>query len=210
MKVKSYNSGVVLNTAIKSYESLTDNEKCQNNAIVSILMAVTALEANINELGELALTLGNTEEFNNTIVSHLANVLSELENSHESTRLKIQLTKYTLTNEMYDKGKQPYQDLDLLFRLRNSIIHMKPSEEMKKNKIIKTLESKKILPPLKENSIVGWLTRVSTKNVARWAIQTVVTIIKDINKSINDSTLMNGNVKLFLTTSMKKFEKNIN
>ena len=78
MKVKSYNSGVLLNTAIKSYESLTDNDDGQNNAIVSILMAVTALEAIINELGELAFTLGNTEEFKNTIVSHLANVLSAI------------------------------------------------------------------------------------------------------------------------------------
>lgn len=206
-KVKSFSSGVLFRIAIQAYERVEANKNGQSDAIISILMSAAALEAYINELGELALMISTAEELTESNIKQLANVLSELENTNESTRLKIQFAKYILTGQLYDKGKLPYQDLDLLFKLRNSILHLKPSNDLKKDNIIKSLESKKVLDIKNDGVIMSWLSKISTKAVARWSINAVINIAEDIKQSINDSTISNVDIKSLLISNFSHFEK---
>jgi hypothetical protein len=210
-KSMSFSSGVLFRTAIQAYERLAtaedDNTPAQNDAVVSILFSAATLEAYINELTELA-SISNSPKLNDEIIKQFLNVVSELEKSNESTRLKILFAKYIFTNQSYDKGRHPYQDLDLLFRLRNSIIHLKPSDDIAEpDKIIKSLESKKLLGIYKKGVIAGRLSKISTRAVARWAINTVIIIVEDIKQGIINSSINSSGVKTLLISNFCGFEK---
>jgi len=205
MEIKSHSSGVLFRTAIQAYERIDSIDRGQNDSVVAILMSAAALEAYINELGDKCSYFISSKELYNPILGQLAYILSELENTKESTRLKIKFIKYTLTNKSIDKANQLYEDMELLFRIRNAIIHLKPSNDMKKDKIIKSLETKKIIEKIKDKPIMSWLSNISTKSVAKWAINTVVDLVEDIKVNITNSEI-NIHIKSMLLSNFSKVE----
>ncbi len=58
-------------------------------------------------------------------VTALATVLPQLERDNAQWALKLQAISVFLCGRAITKGMQPFQDLDLLFRIRNSIVHSK-------------------------------------------------------------------------------------
>ena len=53
----------------------------------------------------------------------IADVLPGLERSNAQWALKLQVAAILLTGRPLDRGVQPWQDVDLLFRIRNAVIH---------------------------------------------------------------------------------------
>jgi hypothetical protein len=53
----------------------------------------------------------------------IADVLPGLERSNAQWFLKLQVAAILLSGRPLDRGVQPWQDIDLLFRIRNSVIH---------------------------------------------------------------------------------------
>ena len=209
--IKSFSSGVLLRTAIQAFERIeeTDDkiETTHNDVLVVILFAASAIEAFINEFGEIALTFHSPKN-EDKIINQLVNVLKELEKAKESTRLKYQFVKFILSNQTYDKGKPPYEDLNLLFRLRNNIVHSKPTEITDKpEKITNTLIAKKLLKENNSNLIISWLSRISKRSVAKWAINSTIDIIRDLQKSVIDSTIKNNDAKIILSQHFTKIDK---
>jgi hypothetical protein len=111
-----------------------------------------------------------------------ADVLTEMEESKAQIKTKIQMGKYILTGEPFDKGKNPYQDFDLLVNLRNEIMHQKAHEELvfdeqgsekiSKRKILKPFEDRKLLGKILyegQEAQLNWLSEISTRAMAVWA-----------------------------------------
>jgi hypothetical protein len=53
----------------------------------------------------------------------IADILPAMERSNAQWLLKLQVAAVLLSGRLLDRGKQPWQDIDLLFRIRNVIVH---------------------------------------------------------------------------------------
>jgi len=117
-------------------------------AIAAILCSVTFLESSLNELfasaSEERLEVGGglgglTERERQT--------LRDVTGMVDRNRLldKFQLVLHLLGREPFDRGAGPYQDADLLVKLRNVLVHSKPSWEawgVPEDKLMKSLLGK--------------------------------------------------------------------
>src|SRR5882762_8714497 len=117
--------------AVKHYLAMDrppgDRFPGSEDALVSIVVAAISLEAFINEFGGTA-AIHATLEGTPGWVNALAAVLDEAENNRASITSKFQLAMLTISGKPFDRSAAPFQDFDLLMRLRNEIVHLKPFE----------------------------------------------------------------------------------
>lgn len=179
-----FNSRILFKIAVSAYErtesSLSDNTGGQNDALVAILFSAVALEAFIMDLALIA--AADSQLLRRTDLQALANILDETESSRGSIRLKFLFAKSILSGKPYEKGSLPYQDFDILFILRDSIIHMKPERITgEPHKVLQRLQAKNLCE-LPDPHITGsWLGQVSTRTVARWACNVVVDMTQSLH-----------------------------
>jgi len=101
-----------------------------DNALVAIIMAATAAEAFINELADYLHVLRDSRAWAPippTLVA-CADVVKEVADTHGSVTLKYLVASFALTGRTFDKGAPPFQDFAELIKLRNAIVHLKPSD----------------------------------------------------------------------------------
>jgi hypothetical protein len=94
---------------------------------------------------------------------------------------------------MAARGKQPYQDFDLLYRLRNAIVHLNPDRAQylddgsrlgRPHKVAASLESRGVLKRSGNAAEETWLGLISSPAVAKWAYDTVFHIAKAIHDAL--------------------------
>lgn len=101
-------------------------EASRSYAIGAIVMAVSALEASINEL-YLEAVDRNTHALGALTEVQIAQ-LEVLWGSVDRTKIlaKYQLVLAVCGKDQFDKGAEPYQSADALIDLRNAVVHFKP------------------------------------------------------------------------------------
>ena len=127
-----YMANSLLRVAKKAHAALDDGRPLKKpgnseEGLTAIVFAAAAFEAFLNELSEVASGTGGTAGTDEPRVALLAEVLAEAEESKASTRLKYFLAGSVLQGRPFDRGNQPWQDLDLLLRLRDAVIHLQPT-----------------------------------------------------------------------------------
>jgi hypothetical protein len=190
------NSGILYLVAKKAYERTTsapsDTAFDQDEALVAILFSAATLEAFINEF-DLFANISSNLLYPHAMLRFLAQVLSEIETSRGSVRLKYLLAKSVLSGVPYEKGKKPYQDFDLLFRIRDEIVHMRPDKiKREPHKIIAALSARGLCAKDDPHVKSTWLSQIKTRAVARWACN----VVRDMVASIKDSLPENENNKI--------------
>jgi hypothetical protein len=191
-------------------EASTDRDVWERDPLTAIVFSAATLEAFINEAAMLAAQRPNPH-FSPTpppSVRIFADLLDEVERSRGSIQLKFLLAKSIFTGESYNKGTQPYQDFDLLIRLRNELVHLRPKENFEFNPesgmsvkpapIIEKLRSRNILAEHLPNASLILL--VSTRASARWACNTAAAMIQSVLEFIPESEF-----KSFLDLSYARF-----
>jgi hypothetical protein len=138
------------------------------------------LEAFINELGVLAARALPTDP---PTVTGLGSMLGDIEDSRGTTKLKYMAAAIAFRGRTYDKGCEPFQSMELLFRVRDAIVHLK-SEQLEFDErgsatwsshtwVLEKLRSKSVLAEHDPFEYVGtsptWLSLLNTRAVARWA-----------------------------------------
>ena len=110
--------------------------------------------------------------------------------------MKFLLAKNILTGTPFDKGKSPYQDFDLLLKVRNALVHFRSENlylatdtfsgmiqpEVKPDSIdrlFSKLRSKNILKPEEDCHQGGLIERISTPEAAKWACNIVPDMISE-------------------------------
>ena len=98
--------------------------------------------------------------------------------------------------EPYDKGAQPYQDFDLLVRLRNAVVHLRELDELEEiPEPGETVEPPRVIERLPKNILaefpVGttpqpWLY-IQTRAVARWACNSAANMVQSMLDFVPDS-----------------------
>jgi hypothetical protein len=203
------NSGVLHGIAKQAYERTvtapSDTAQNQNDALTAVLFAAATLEAFVMELA-LTAEMGAKLSHTPSPVASLAGVLNEAESFHVSVKLKYILAKVILSGQPYDKGRQPYQDFDLLFAIRDAIVHYKPDNVTQNpHKIVAALAGRGLCEPEQPHVKSSWLHQITTRAVARWACNVVHDMVaslrehfpEDSEKSVNPFMLMAFNSESF-------------
>jgi len=98
---------------------------------------------------------------------------------HMSTPQKYQTILALSDEEKFDKGSQPYQDIDVLRRLRNYFVHFNPEfyeedQEEVQHQLGSALQGKFDLNPLADESDPYFPHKCLSSGCAEWAIETSV------------------------------------
>jgi hypothetical protein len=171
-----------------------------SDAIVSLVFSAFYVEAVTNELLHRITTVSPDQARESPPLRRLRNLAaaSELGARFVRFRTKLQLISVGLRDELFDKGKQPYQDLDLLMSLRDSIVHNRPEalkigakspgdpsfpqEEL--NRLYRELISRCIVPEPDRFVLTALLSAITQRGVAVWAINTALTVAETLAEAL--------------------------
>jgi hypothetical protein len=197
------NAGRLFRIAVNAVDSITTGERDghQQASLVSLVFAVVSLEAFFNETVELAnLCVISERAFIENgrvpkspepeVVSTFHRLMTDAEEAHMKLESKYVLANWLLTGKAVDRGSQPFQDLSVLIKVRNQLVHFKPNEVFtepevtpetlshSRNPAIKHLQSKNVLA---DNvvGLTGWSEWISTKAMARWSCGVTSRVIVD-------------------------------
>jgi hypothetical protein len=93
------------------------------DTLIAIVFGAAAFEAYIDQIRVMcgvSYPFSGEEE---TKVTALAEALVSIEKCNAQWNLKLQLVSLILSGRKLDRGIQPWQDVDFLFKARNSIVH---------------------------------------------------------------------------------------
>ena len=156
--------------------------------MICVVFAVAAVETFIYELGEEAFRLGEWKPDVDQNIVGLGELIRDLEEAKYQLVLKALWVERYLTGKRPDRGSALFQDFDLLVRLRNTIIHLKDTEEhlfyddgsvqtKGTPKVVSQLASRKLIPSPYQPS---WIVAVSTIKIAAWSCQTAAQMMMAI------------------------------
>ena len=170
-----------------------DRDAGQLDALIAVVFAAASLEAFINQAADLAarLTRHGHHHGDDAALRRYALLATEIENARGSTQLKYRVLAIALTGKQLDTGCRPFQDLVLLFRLRDQLVHLKneiaspvPGAESEIDappKVIQQLRSRNVTAEdVPTTSELPWIDRICTRAMARWACNTASEVVGSI------------------------------
>ncbi|MGB3478355.1 MAG: hypothetical protein WBB67_04260 [bacterium] len=161
----------------------------QANVIASIFATVAFLEANINEIftDSYDTMRGKSANDGKNIPESLINQLGSMwqldvpKTAKYSILQKYQIALVTINKPLYDKGTNPYQDVDLLVKLRNALMHPEPESVVSQTsdddtltteqKFFKMLGSKFALNPLTGKGNSFYPDKCLSYGCCKWGIE---------------------------------------
>lgn len=175
------------------------------NVLTTIIFAAMSAEGFINELEDVAKTAATNDPEHAT---ELGAVLSVIESSRGSIRLKYLMALNVLSGRTFDAGRFPFQDFNLLFTLRDELVHLKPKDRITINPdhTIDTSAFPRVVTDLRHRSLLvlpdggtmgSWLSLISSRAVAFWACQTVSAMVNTILDAIPAGRLSEDATALF-------------
>ncbi len=127
----------------------------------------------------------------------LGGALETIEESRGTVRLKFLVAVLALTGKPADKGGQPYQDLTVLFRVRDEIVHCKPhghrlttgGVDAEPKKLLATLHSMKLIDDPTVRPIRSFFAAIGTVPFCKWAVGTARATMRHVVKRIPEGDL---------------------
>ena len=159
-------SGNVIRQGINGYSP---------DAPVAYIVAVVAVESFVNE----ALLSGFARSaYNDSVLWTMPKDSIE----RMELGMKLMLIPQLLFGKSFSRSSQPYQDVDLLIKVRNQFVHHKM--EGKSPKYLKALDQRRVSLALPESTNGSndhqWVERLSSSEGIRWAHNTVCDVIKSL------------------------------
>jgi hypothetical protein len=182
------NTEVVFHIALDAAKSIAAplRKGGERAALISVVFAAVSLEAFFNELVEMAQDFSEYQDAQ-PIVGTFAQLMSDLNKFHSPIAHRFQMAHWLLTGGPYEDHSEPFQELRLLFQVRNDLMHFKPDPLMEEGEpkptqtTLAKLRSKNILndSPGPESSR-SWLQSIGTKAVAEWACNVCSLVTADL------------------------------
>jgi hypothetical protein len=159
----------------------------QRKALISIVFSVVALEAFLNEITEQAEQIAAHQPAESPEVVLFAQIMGDAEESHARLESKLTLANWILSGRKVNRGGQPYQDLVLLMRLRNDLVHTKPNKPFVWGVTTNEEAHGALITKFKDKHILAdgmptgsWTSLVQTKAVAEWSCRTAAHVVGDL------------------------------
>jgi hypothetical protein len=148
----------------------------------AIISAMAGLEASINELYLEARDnhRQRLQGLSDKAIALLAEWSGEIERS--SMLLKYQTALLIAGAERFDKGAQPFQDIDSLVKLRNALIHYRPewdSDLEVHQKLRDTLDSRFQVNPFYPDANLWFPHQCLGSGCANWAVEASETFLTE-------------------------------
>jgi hypothetical protein len=166
------------------------------DAVTAFVLSASAAEGFINELAGIC-RLRLRDSALPAGVAAFAEMHEELERQSVGTLTKYLMASYTLSRAMFDKGKNPYQDFALLFRLRDLLMHLKAIDQegpregdlhtFTMPKLVMTFQQRKLARQSEGNQGMSWLAALQTGDMAAWACDTSLQMMLAVLNMIPDS-----------------------
>jgi hypothetical protein len=165
-------------------------------AIAAIVLSVISFEALLNEMVELAsgpqYASNEPEE-----VKAFGAILEDLEQQKAQIDVKVQVAYYIFERQRLDRGGLPYQDFDLLIKIRNALVHKKPEkwsmateeEAFEPHRLIKRLADRKVIPLPTPETPPELFIPICRREVAEWAYNVVVEMVNLLIEIVPPSKL---------------------
>ena len=177
-----------------------ESEPKQKDALSSLLFPAAAMEAFINEITSECHRAAQADSAD-PVLAKFAWGLRAAEDSNATTKHKFELADLLLTGTPPDRGTQVFSDFNVLFGLRNDIMHIKrPStigvtDDSDSSQIpsrVTYLINRKLTRQMPEGYRTHWLIHLMTPRVAWWACNTASAICTHVahhipNKGISAS-----------------------
>jgi hypothetical protein len=192
-----FTASTLLRVAKNAHDKLNGEPPDIDQGLIAIVFAASAFEAFINELDELAAGTGDTPGATEPIIALLSDVFKEAEACRASIRLKYLVAGTVITGKPFERGRQPWQDLDLLFKVRNAIVHLAPTVfevrggkafVMSGDDLMEQLRQRRVLPDLPAGHVMIFLHRLAERSAARWAVNTTVQAVRTILSALPAGT----------------------
>jgi hypothetical protein len=161
------------------------------HALPAYVLAVAAIEALLAEtlLGDMTRAVWRTSPLWNVD----AKTLERLE-----TRVKVTIVPQVLFGKSFVPGGQPFQDFDLLVRVRNDVVHYKMNAGVPK--YVRALSQRGIalsypLPTASPISVdYNWIQKLSCTEAIRWGHNAVCSVVQKLVEFLpdpeNDATML--------------------
>jgi hypothetical protein len=183
-------------------------EHAGGDPVVSIVFSVAAAEAFMNEIIELVPSAIENTKLLGMLAEHpgvakFEALCTATEEARGSVKLKFMMGRLAFTGEVYDKGTRPYQDFDLLIKVRNWLLHMRPLDvfdwdpakllpglmplTVEVPPFVKGLRSKNLLVDKAQNALPNSFYDLSTPAMASWACETVVAMVQSFIEVVPDT-----------------------
>jgi hypothetical protein len=168
-----------------AYQEISSNERRQampdngltDYAIPSFILSVAAVEAFVNEV---FLAIGSMF-LKGTSFENLSPDEIKILRKKKSLGYKlIELPKLAFDQEVFNRGRQPFQDMDYLIKVRDTFVHYKMELEPENKGVFDYLVRKGVALKSPANPNRFWANDLCTFEGIRWAHNTALKIIKDI------------------------------
>ncbi|MCR9216428.1 MAG: hypothetical protein NXI14_04410 [bacterium] len=155
----------------------------REQTLIAVVFAVLALEAFLNETAMRTNAIAQNGQ-DPTLVSTAATLLN-LEESRESLLGKLRRTHEVLCGTELPKGSDCYQRIRLCVKLRDSLVHLKPSgvlvnHDDRQENVIRELNQRSLFGG---RTVDSFLVAVSTPEIALFCINAVSDAIRPIMSS---------------------------
>jgi hypothetical protein len=129
----------------------------------------------------------------------LGQILGQFDDSRENLVARIQVAKSLLSGQRYNPGAELFQDVNMLLKVRNALVHPRPQKihgspnskdfGTQYPNFINHLQNKGLIASVKDGPAQSWYSLIETPKIAKWAYETSCSIIEDLINSFPDSTL---------------------
>jgi hypothetical protein len=214
-------SGVLYNVAREACSRAMEGRELRRlgdrsqtgDVLTAVVFSAISLEAYFNEL---PISLQSCEEFlrddgvqppDEQLIGRLraaGRALAILSESQGTTvECKFQVAYFILRENEVPKGESPFQDFSDLNFVRNKIVHSKvierfdftgSPEEHTPHNVVSRLRNKNLLAEDEAGTdFSGWLQRIVTPAVARWACNTAHNVVALVERTLPNSTIVAPN-----------------
>jgi hypothetical protein len=200
--VTKYTSGRLFGLARKAAEvSISE----PGSAVAALVLSTTAFEAFVNDLIDLVSYRWSDED--PWELSAFAFLAEGLDARRAPLDSKLELAFYLFSHRRLERGHQPFQDWQLLFELRNQVVHKRPERAPwpipgdapapNPHGLVQRLADRKIISPPMGADAPFLLQYLEAPLVATWAVETVSRMGLDLLAVMPESAAKSVVCRLF-------------
>jgi hypothetical protein len=149
----------------------------------TVLFAAISIETFLNEITQIA----SQHEDRDPTAKAVKGALEEVEQYRGSIRLKLLVAGLALERPL-NKGARPYQDFDLLFRVRDEIVHLKAhrhtfikgSVKAEPEKLLTVLRQKKLICDPTIRPVQSFLSMITSVPLCNWSVETAQDVMRHL------------------------------
>ncbi|HEU5092351.1 MAG TPA: hypothetical protein VFT30_06675 [Nitrospira sp.] len=184
---KIYFSCEIARIAMRAYLE-PDLEAPPRKGITTIVLSVESLHGTMNEIiHDANIFVKGNRDLNIPVhdgIIHYVNVLHEL-GDNVSLETKILLASELVGGSSYVRGKNPFNDLDFLIRIRSALIHARPDGFVYTDNVALSTNHDRLIRLLLERHLIDdgqnpFTSVVANKRISQWAFNTVSAMARSI------------------------------